>query len=766
MVLMGTVPEVPENLPRSFKVHRKMCSELMRLVDEVVNIFPEIEAARPRCSSGLQALCSLNIAIEKAKLLLLYCSESSKLYLAMTGNVIVSRCRKVRNMLEQSLGQIQNMVPVMLAVQISQVVDILRAAVFVLDSSEEEAGKVVLELLQPGAAVSGSTENAEAEAIQFAALRLGITSSKEILVEKRSIRNLLNKVGDSDQKRKKILKYLFHLLSKHGSLVLEKQTESLSDQQRGPTGTINDTDSDGFRYSQSVEVGRRVKHQQYEAQTDNLTRAIPPEEFSCPLSSRLMYDPVVIASGETFERVWIQKWFDEGNNTCPKTKKKLDHKFLTPNAAMRDLISKWCIKCGITISDPSVAHSLDTSSTSIASFGSFMNDLRIPGDISNMSLGSLDNSSTSDYSVDRFMKPEKNQSSRNFAMTVLEPLSRLGDLDWEFQCKLIEDVKDQFIHNSEAFDSLSSEDLLDPLVKFLSNARDLHNARAQKAGTQLLLEFVSRNRDEVHHLGEDEISLLTSFLDSAVTEEVLGIMLVLSEHPKCRSKLAASGALSSCLNILDSDIRSFQERAIRILSNLSSLNDVCSTLVSLNCIPKLVPYLSDKALARDSLAIFKNLSSNREARSAIVSTTGSIASIAEILETGSPKDQENAVSVLLSLCSESVQYCQVLMAEGDTVIPDLVSLSTNGTRKGKAGAMELLRLLRDIKYDTDNDDQPECSKTDLNSTEYVESDFIRTEFAEQECFTSDFIRTEHEEEKKPSRKTSRFLGIFVSRKKK
>ena len=61
-----------------------MCMELLRLVDRISRILPEIEAARPRCSTGIQALCLLNRGMEKAKLLLQHCSESSKLYLVRT----------------------------------------------------------------------------------------------------------------------------------------------------------------------------------------------------------------------------------------------------------------------------------------------------------------------------------------------------------------------------------------------------------------------------------------------------------------------------------------------------------------------------------------------------------------------------------------------------------------------------------------------------------------------------------------------------------
>ncbi|GLU08012.1 hypothetical protein SLE2022_249430 [Rubroshorea leprosula] len=54
-----------------------------------------------------------------------------------------------------------------------------------------------------------------------------------------------------------------------------------------------------------------------------LQEAVPcPEEFRCPLSQELMRDPVILASGQTFDRSFIQKWLKSGNRTCPKTQQK------------------------------------------------------------------------------------------------------------------------------------------------------------------------------------------------------------------------------------------------------------------------------------------------------------------------------------------------------------------------------------------------------------------------------------------------------------
>ncbi|KAL1211958.1 U-box domain-containing protein 9 [Cardamine amara subsp. amara] len=72
-----------------------------------------------------------------------------------------------------------------------------------------------------------------------------------------------------------------------------------------------------------------------------------PEEFRCPLSNELMRDPVVLASGQTYDKLFIQKWLSSGNRTCPKTQQVLPYTVLTPNLLIREMISKWCKKIGL-----------------------------------------------------------------------------------------------------------------------------------------------------------------------------------------------------------------------------------------------------------------------------------------------------------------------------------------------------------------------------------------------------------------------------------
>uniref|UniRef100_A0A0D9V7A1 RING-type E3 ubiquitin transferase n=1 Tax=Leersia perrieri TaxID=77586 RepID=A0A0D9V7A1_9ORYZ len=75
----------------------------------------------------------------------------------------------------------------------------------------------------------------------------------------------------------------------------------------------------------------------------------PPSDFRCPISLDLMRDPVVVASGQTYDRESIDRWFGSGKSTCPKTGQVLANLELVPNKALKNLISKWCREKGVAM---------------------------------------------------------------------------------------------------------------------------------------------------------------------------------------------------------------------------------------------------------------------------------------------------------------------------------------------------------------------------------------------------------------------------------
>ncbi|KAM1291716.1 hypothetical protein ACFX13_019103 [Malus domestica] len=77
-----------------------------------------------------------------------------------------------------------------------------------------------------------------------------------------------------------------------------------------------------------------------------------PADFCCPLSLELMTDPVIVASGQTYERTFIKNWIGLGLTVCPKTRQTLAHTNLIPNYTVKALIANWCESNNVKLPDP------------------------------------------------------------------------------------------------------------------------------------------------------------------------------------------------------------------------------------------------------------------------------------------------------------------------------------------------------------------------------------------------------------------------------
>ncbi|KAJ0527430.1 putative armadillo-like helical protein [Helianthus annuus] len=267
----------------TWKVHHLACLEVKNIMEKITRIFTALESARPRCKSGLQLLCSLHKYMERCKLLLRYCSESSKLYLAISGEKIIVRCERIRYSLELCLSQLQNMVEPTLALQISQIVDYIKSVAFILDTSEDEAGRVLLALLHQDIKASKFAKTEELKAFKFAASRLHITSPLALVIEKRSIRKLLSKICDTDPVKKKILNYLLYLVKKYGNPTKLQQTEGV------------EGDDDGGDVFDSLEMPMRFKNRHLSA----LSSASLVPSFNSSLGDlNLQVDDISIMSSD------------------------------------------------------------------------------------------------------------------------------------------------------------------------------------------------------------------------------------------------------------------------------------------------------------------------------------------------------------------------------------------------------------------------------------------------------------------------------------
>uniref|UniRef100_A0A0D9ZPX8 U-box domain-containing protein n=1 Tax=Oryza glumipatula TaxID=40148 RepID=A0A0D9ZPX8_9ORYZ len=93
----------------------------------------------------------------------------------------------------------------------------------------------------------------------------------------------------------------------------------------------------------------------------------PPPLFLCPISMELMEDPVTVATGVTYDRRSIERWFFKyGKTTCPATMQRLASFDLTPNHTLKRVISSWLDRASSS-SSPSTAGSPATTTSSSSS---------------------------------------------------------------------------------------------------------------------------------------------------------------------------------------------------------------------------------------------------------------------------------------------------------------------------------------------------------------------------------------------------------------
>lgn len=693
------IPQRIEKLPHSYKMHSSMCLELKNLVDRVMRIFPDIEDARPGSSTGIHTLCLINKALEKAKLLLQYCSESSKLYMAITGDAILLRACRAKKLLEQSLSDIRSMVPTVLATKITHVVQDLRSTVLALESSEEDAGKAIRELMQRSTTSSVSSD--EVRDFQYAALKLQLSTPEAIVLERRSLKSLFSKLGECEVNKRQILKYLVCLLKKHEKIIWRDHKE--------------------ISFTQIQPVNHSVCVSAAEAGCSEEHNATLPENFKCPLSLTVMYDPIIISSGHTFERMQIQKWFDEGNETCPRSRRTLDDFTMKPNVAMKEHISKWCSKNGLDVQDPATKHTRSSHNLdfSIASFGSSLYNLDFSSRDFSSSF-STDSPSYSKMSKGGYFMPMQTIDSESGTEVTdssqseveIEPLCELTKLPWDAQVKTIQDVRKRFEHNSRAFQSMSPSKFLEPLITFLKNAAGT-NGDIIKSGLDLLFTFLSGNRRAIEALEEDVFETLSIFLgfELLVAEEALNVLEVLSNQPHSLSKITSSGSLSSLLKMVESGAEHLQEQAMITLKNLSTSNEICLEMVTLGFVQKLTSFLQQSVFSKHSIIILRNICNTEKGRVCVTETPSCLASVAELLDSSVPEEQENAISILLQLCVEKIEYCNLVVREGVDIYPSLFLISNNGTEEAKVGASELLRVLEEVDFNREEEEPPTATAT-------------------------------------------------------
>ncbi|MBA0760097.1 hypothetical protein Gotri_022877, partial [Gossypium trilobum] len=605
------------------------------------------------------------------------------------------------------------MVPQSIGCQILEIVSELEGTVFSLDLFEKQVGDEIVTLLQNGRKFEECNDTNELESFHQAASRLGISSSRAALTERKALKKVIERARMEEDKRKEsIVAYLLHLMRKYSKLFRSEVSDDDSQGSTPCSPTVLGSLEDGGSGGSGCAFERQLSKLNSFNFKPNIRRSgqipLPPEELRCPISLQLMYEPVVIASGQTYERICIEKWFSDGHDTCPKTQQKLPHLSLTPNYCVKGLIGSWCEQNGVPIPD-APQESLDLNYWRLALSASETANSQSMDNVGSCNFKeakvvSLEKSGTIkevevNESENESQCPQEEVSEINVLERYQEFLSVLNEEENLMEsCKVVEQIRLLLKDDEEARIFMGANGFVEGLLRFLESAVREGNAMAQEIGAMALFNLaVNNNRNKELMLAAGVIRLLESMIsNSNAHEAATALYLNLSCLEQAKSIIGSSKAVLFLVQLLghETDAQCKLD-ALHTLYNLSTDHSNILNLLSAGIVNHLQSLVvsGDHTWTEKSITVLINLTSSETAKEEMVSASDLITGLASVLDAGKPIEQEQAVSCLLLLCNGNEKCSQIVLQEG--VIPALVSMSVNGTTRGREMSQRLLMLFRE-----------------------------------------------------------------------
>ncbi|XP_037486129.1 U-box domain-containing protein 6-like [Triticum dicoccoides] len=733
----------------NWKLHGELCKKLYTIVHEVSIAIPALESTKPGSNSGLLALSSLRIAVDKAKNLLQYCSECSKLYLALTAECVLTKFEKARCALLESLHQLEETLPEAIDSQIPEIANELENSFFALDQAEKQVGDQVKQIIQNEKKSNGFLDDNELEFFRQTILRAGITSSAAALTERRALRRLLERAqAEEDTKKESIASYLLHLMRKYSSHFRSETMDSISSQCSSPscsfTSMSSSTDLHG-NLEKLLPRSGSINFKQIKGLSGSMP--LPPEELRCPISLQLMYDPVVIASGQTYERACIEKWFNSGNTTCPKTRKELPQLSVTPNYCIKGLITSWCEQNGVPVPNappesPKLKYlritSLKSSKCVVTNGVSTIlfedagakdtKDDKLNTDVALEKCSSHNSREATSETCEEEeeVSVEKCSFQNNPVEAAPERCERwLRVLSKGSECideqrEVVEQVRFQLKGDDELRDYVGANGITEPLTCFLKMALSREDVQSQEVGTMALFNLaVSNNRNKRQLLSAGVIPLMEQMMQKPETcEAAVAMYLNLSCLEEAQAIIGSSQVIPVLIRCLQEEgYRSDTCRldALLTLYNLSLHAPNIPVLLSSGVVHSIHTVLapSSSSWTDQALTLLINLALTWAGKKEIAANQAIVGDIVFILDNGEAAEQEKAVSCLWMICNGDEGCSQTVLQEG--VIPALVSLTANGTGKAKDKAQKLLRLFREQRQRELEQQQPRVELLEVAS---------------------------------------------------
>lgn len=460
-----------------------------------------------------------------------------------------------------------------------------------------------------------------------------------------------------------------------------------------------------------------VKTERFEATTGI---AIPPY-FCCPLSSELMLDPVIVASGQTYERSSIQKWLDHGLTICPKTHQMLTHTNLIPNYTVKAMVASWCEENNLKLpfnSDHTTVVSVPSLSDRVSSqilvcTDSFKCSVHSSNSTSRSSLEVRNGSDKQKRDISPILCGGKSNVCHSREKGHISPehsyvhsrsestSSALSSID-SVPPALIEvsgkPSKPEIVN--ELSGEITSECFATPPNKesgispWLS-VKQLHisKTKAEVVGNghlnNLYKESSSLNSVSEELITASHVKKLVEDLRShskeVQTTAAEELRLLAKHNVENRIVIGQSGAITPLLSLLYSETKITQEHAVTALLNLSINKDNKAMIAEAGAIEPLIHVLktgNDGAKENSAAALF-SLSVLEEYK-ARIGRSGAVKALVNLLGSGTLRGKKDAATALFNLSIFHENKARIVQAGAVKYLVELMDPDTGMVDKAVA----------------------------------------------------------------------------------
>ncbi|TKW23547.1 hypothetical protein SEVIR_4G298900v4 [Setaria viridis] len=366
-----------------------------------------------------------------------------------------------------------------------------------------------------------------------------------------------------------------------------------------------------------------------------------PNDFLCPISLEIMTDPVIIASGRTYERRSIQKWLDAGQRTCPKTQQPLAHLSLAPNFALKNLILQWCEKNKVEI---------------------------------------------------QMGEPEPAAEQEERKEDIPSLVKDLSSVHLDVQRKAAKKIRILSKENPENRALILENGGLPALISLVSYP----DKKIQENTVTALLNLSIDETNKVLIAKGGAIPLIIEVLKNGSVEgqeNSAAALFSLSMIDENKAAIGILGGIAPLVHLLrDGTIRGKKDASTAIF-NLILNHPNKFRAIEAGIVTVLLKILGDKKLGMidEALSIFLLLASHPGCRSEVGSTSF-VEILVEIIKEGTPKNKECALSVLLELGLNNNSL--MVHALGFGLDEHLSDIAKTGTSRAQRKANSLIQLSR------------------------------------------------------------------------